>query len=249
MHNPIQWRDPFAEMMRRVQPILDSVAGAALPIASDAAPKVAMSPAMQEPREATIGPKGKLKKSLVLGWLKSLPLKAMSDADARLSRDGYADEADRQQILEHAAIDVREATPSRLRKMLEGRGLLDGYTYTQRSANKMIRLLIAKGELPGWTGGRAAKAPRPDDSNVEHDVDAEFGVRGRHRSDEDEGESPGMAIRNRLHRSGEPSKKKTRRPGKPSRDEMAVAQFSDISDEHRAAAAAFWQEHPELEEG
>ena len=38
MFDPIQWRDPSAEMMSRVQSILDSVAGAALPVASDAAP-------------------------------------------------------------------------------------------------------------------------------------------------------------------------------------------------------------------
>jgi hypothetical protein len=180
-------------------------------------------------------------------------MKVMSETDAQLSREGDVDEAERQASIEAAVLEVRQATPARLRTMLESRGLLNGYTYTERSANKMIRLIIASGDLQGWTGGKALKAAATggtDDDHDEHDVDAEFNPRRQRRSDEDSDRtSSGMSIRNRLHRQARPEHKAARRGGLPSRDELAIDKAEGISEAERKAAKAFFEAHPELEEG
>jgi hypothetical protein len=247
MFKPYEWQDPFysRDYQQRIESILDGVAGASRATAASGA----SATGSQETGNMPDKPKSKLKAKLVLSWLKSISMKLPAEVDSQLSRDGDVDDAERLAAVEAALLDLKQSTPAILARTLHKRGVLVGYTYTKKSLEQMIGRLIRAGLLPGWTGGKAQKAAATD-GDEEHDVDAEFGRRRRRQGDsDDDGASFGMTFRNRLHRHAEPSQKAARRAGKQSRDKKAIVQMGHLSDEQAAEAAAFWQAHPELEEG
>jgi len=245
MHEPYQWHDSMPQFLKRLDSILDSVAGSAL--MDDPTPAPTVEPAAKAVDDATPG--RNLKSKEVRKLLLGLPFKVAEAKRIELAREDTLSDAEQVEQCAASVDTVKSSSPADLVELLCEHGCLSGRSYTFDSLRMMIGRLIRDGKLPGWSGGKRQKAAGTDATN-EIDVDAEFNPRKRRRAEKgDEDASPAVSIRKGIHKQASPGAKAARRGGSLSRDRQAVESMDQLTDAQRQELEAFWKQHPELEEG
>jgi hypothetical protein len=245
---------PMRAMQSRLDAWLEAVAGAALPQPEPTPAKVEpATPSLREPANNADTGRPKIKRADLLALVKALPTRVAADLQSQLARQDALSHAEQTAEAAAAADEVRCSTPKQLALLLEQRGHLSDFSYTIDSVRVAIARLMNSGDLPGFMGGKSHKAaPAIDDADgeSEHDVDAEFagGTGTAHAGDGDRG-TPAARIRNRLHKAALPEEKAARRGGRLSRDRMQLRDADGQLTDGHVDADAFWQQHPELEEG